>query len=526
MGIEPKVSMSILTFGEEVEFFAALEEAGRVAQGYSPNGAPFNQTYEYDEFGNMKGRSGTYYWQPYQSDAGSFSNNRRNGWSYSADGQVTANPASITDNAHSFSYDASNRLTNSIETIGSGTISYSPAYDGDGKLVYESQVTTGSLPSSSSSYVVRATGLGGQILTRLDQNGNKSITYVPAEGLLFATQTVTQNVAGVGWTQRDPVGISETGKGVYDPLGNYLPFQPHNDPRPPVGSYNSSSMAGFYASFASDPFQLNVGCIRDGLPTSCDRVLHDINSGLARQVTIGGTQNPNVALANAGFIPQVRSQEVRPNFPDPLDERNLFTEVVDVIDSVAIIPGRQTGFEPNPTNPQNNKGKPLSETEVDQLQSAVAGLLKDEKCSKFVRALLNQIGEDTHRKAYSSKVLDIFDAVRKQGGFGRRQMIASAEGGSTVGNKDAFINIGNYTVANEPYAMASLGRTIIHELLHIGSNTNQNYSHAMFKAAYAVAQSQGGYTLGSRPGPIDPQGKDFPNAYNFDDILFQACRVR
>jgi hypothetical protein len=233
--------------------------------------------------------------------------------------------------------------------------------------------------------------LGSQILTRLDQNGNKSITYVPADGLLFATQTVTQNMAGVAWTQRDPVGISETGKGVYDPLGNYLPFQPHDDPRPPVGSYNSSSMAGFYASFASNPFQLNVGCIRDGIPTSCDRVLHDINRGLASQVTISGTQNPNVALANAGFIPQVRSQEVRPNFPDPLDERNAFTFSVDVIDSVAIIPGRERGIVPDPTTPQN-RGIPTWDQHGKDEQK-IPKQRPDPDCDKKLAGIFADLGE-------------------------------------------------------------------------------------------------------------------------------------
>jgi len=34
---------------------------------------------------------------------------------------------------------------------------------------------------------------------------------------------------------------------------------------------------------------------------------------------------------------------------------------------------------------------------------------------------------------------------------------------------------------------------MIHELLHVGSSTNLDYSHyQMFKAAYAVAERQGG----------------------------------
>jgi hypothetical protein len=46
---------------------------------------------------------------------------------------------------------------------------------------------------------------------------------------------------------------------------------------------------------------------------------------------------------------------------------------------------------------------------------------------QFRRALLNQIGADTNRKAFSIKIVDIFDAVRKQGGFGTRPMSATPE---------------------------------------------------------------------------------------------------
>jgi len=46
----------------------------------------------------------------------------------------------------------------------------------------------------------------------------------------------------VEWTQKDPVGMTETGtdvmyKSVYDPLGNYVPYQPESAPGgPPPGS--------------------------------------------------------------------------------------------------------------------------------------------------------------------------------------------------------------------------------------------------------------------------------------------------
>ena len=97
----------------------------------------------------------------------------------------------------------------------------------------------------------------------------------------------------------------------------------------------------------------------------------------------------------------------------------------------------------------------------------------------------------------------------------------------TVGNGDAYINIGNWTFADDRFAFASVGRTMIHELLHVGSSTNLGYNHyQMFKAAYAVAERMGGFTLGRKPAEKDPGGKDYSSAYGFDDILFQACRVR
>src|SRR5882762_1747953 len=88
--------------------------------------------------------------------------------------------------------------------------------------------------------------LKGEIDTRLDQYGNHKSTNVPAEGLLFAMQ-VAGSSPSITWTQRNPHGVTEissAGPVVYDPLGNYIPFQFPADPRPPVGTYGSSSSTG------------------------------------------------------------------------------------------------------------------------------------------------------------------------------------------------------------------------------------------------------------------------------------------
>lgn len=268
----------------------SYDHVGRSTGGASINsaGSPYNQAYAYDQFGNMTSRVGSYYNYNNSmpaSDTATFTNNRRTGWSYNADGQITATTASSTDDPRTMAYDAAGRLTSSVETTAFNTVTYSAAYDGDGQLVKES--TNTSPGTSDTSYIVRSTVLG-DVLTRLDQSGNKKTTHVPAEGLLFATQR-TSGAPGafVQTTLRNPLGVSETNQAMYDPLGNYIPFQAHGDPRPPVGSYNSGSMSALSANQA-DPHSFGVGCIMDGLPTNCNKVAQAIERGRAKRLQILG----------------------------------------------------------------------------------------------------------------------------------------------------------------------------------------------------------------------------------------------
>jgi len=279
----------------------AYDTVGRVASSTSSNTEPFNQSYGYDAFGNLTSRSGTYYFQASQSDTGSYANNRRNGWSYDADGRISYTPPTTNDGTRNLWYDGAGQLVNNTNVSGSTSTNYTPAYDGDGQLAYERAQTTvnGSSASITTSYIMRSTVLRGEILTRLDQNGNKSSTYVPAEGLLFATQSMVGG-ASVTWTQRNPLGITETGLGVYDPLGNYVPFQHQQDPRPPAGSYNSSSMSGLAASLGNTSDYGGMGCLMDGLPTSCSRLLRTIQSGLGDKLILSGASR--AGLLRLGIV--------------------------------------------------------------------------------------------------------------------------------------------------------------------------------------------------------------------------------
>jgi hypothetical protein len=182
-----------------------------------------------------------------------------------------------------------------------------------------------------------------------------------------------------------------------------------------------------------------------------------------------------------------------------------------------------------PQDPAQFKGSPLSTEEVNQLHKDVTNLLSDSTCAQFMKALLKQIGSDTGRAEFSDNAIDIFNEVKSQGGFGRRQGAHGAEAGKTVGSREAFININRdigFATANYPGISAANGRQMLHELMHVASRTNSSYSHyEMARAAWEVATAQGFKGIGSKPSGGDPGGRDEPNSFIFDQILFQACNL-
>lgn len=130
-------------------------------------------------------------------------------------------------------------------------------------------------------------------------------------------------------THRNPLGTSETLRAIYDPLGNYVPFTPYQDPRPPVGSYNSASMGGLSASQAN-PDSYAVGCIMDGMPTTCNRAMQVINRDQARSVSVHG-------LASSPIIMRLMASYISVNYT-----RTLRLEPDGSI-SDTITPGGETG---------------------------------------------------------------------------------------------------------------------------------------------------------------------------------------
>lgn len=295
------------------------DHVGRVLYGGGLNNyrPPFNQSYAYDVYGNMTTRSGSYgYTWPWGSDTATYKNNRRDGWSYDADGHLTLSPATSTSDTRAWQYDAAGNLSVMTDTPTSGTAStLTTVNDGDGQPVREQY--TG--PTPVTDYLVRSSALGGAVVTRLSATGAKEITYVPTGGLVEARQRAYPNTSGqidrwTEWTHRDPTGTTEPGA-TYDPLGHYVkhippePSQPTQQP-PQWPTYGPS------AWYSAKPNDLSTGCILDGRPADCNSVMRELHAGSAVIDSISSTGL--VDLAGLGFIPSVERRHAR--VPDPNGE--------------------------------------------------------------------------------------------------------------------------------------------------------------------------------------------------------------
>jgi hypothetical protein len=109
---------------------------------------------------------------------------------------------------------------------------------------------------------------------------------------------------------RDPVGVTESNRGIYDPLGNYIPFQQPADPRPAPGSFSSASMSGLSGGL-SNPHSYGNACYFDGVPMNCTRAAMLVNHGAARIDTING-----ISLSSqGGASPGAQQTATNPQVP-------------------------------------------------------------------------------------------------------------------------------------------------------------------------------------------------------------------
>jgi hypothetical protein len=462
-----------------------------------------------------------------QNSSDSYTNNRHNQvgqlYQFDADGRMTSGEYVA------YEYDAAGRA-NTVWSSSTATL----GLDGDGQqvksaeTVYDPQTQT---DVTTTKYYLRSTVLGGEVLTELESDGYYSRAFVYAGGAVLATQERWGGSEQVSWEHRDPSNASYRTSAVGNPVGVQAELDPVgankgvSDPAYQQSIPDEGALAP-YPSF-NNPAQPNMTYSIDGVRVPLDHfmVMFNLNfkSNLYLAEQVAGASTPSLIGYSVSRFHGRLIRDFGLNLDrahdEALEQSNLTRNWL--VDS-------NWDFDSSllPQNPF--KGAPLSTEEVNQLGKDVSNLLSNPKCAKFMNALLKQIGADTGKTAFSENAMDIFNAVRKQGGFSRRQGPFGAEGGDTVGNRRAFINI-NYNIdfatANYPLVSAANGRQILHELMHVASGTSSDYSHyEMANAAWEVATSQGFKGIGPQPSGGDPGGRDVPNADVFNSILFRACR--
>jgi YD repeat-containing protein len=233
---------SIFDRAFDYDHIGRLQEArtGSEARGGSAPDGPFKQTYTYDVWENTTARSYRIWSSSMQSDGGTFTNNRRQFWTYDNEGNLGSDPDA------SYGYDAAGRQNHFVSNVTVGgwptehpqqpAMEILQTFDGDSASAKKTTINRWEEylneevqihQSTSSVYYLRSTALG-KVIAGLDETGYKRQGYVFAGGMQIATQHVWNPGFGydVELTTTSPATGSEymvggpyLGRKELDPLG-------------------------------------------------------------------------------------------------------------------------------------------------------------------------------------------------------------------------------------------------------------------------------------------------------------------
>jgi RHS repeat-associated protein len=183
--------------GRPTHFTSGSNARHHTGQGGTPlHDGPYSQGYAFDVWGNrtwMEGWGGMGH-----NETVSYTNNKRDGFTYDAAGNLT------NDLGQTFTYDATGQQV----TASSGGYSLQQIYDGD-------RLRSKKVDNGVTTYYLRSTVLGGQIVAELNGSGTWTRGFVYAGAQLLAVQQNNQ----VSWVHQDPVAKS---KRITDGSGNVI----------------------------------------------------------------------------------------------------------------------------------------------------------------------------------------------------------------------------------------------------------------------------------------------------------------
>lgn len=305
----------------------AYDDLGRLKEAYSGTQArdfrdgtstpifaavPFRQTYSYDTWGNLTGRTGRF-WSADDVLTETYNKQDRNiNWEYDEDGRLIsrneASPNGLTYEPLRNTFDSAGRLVQQSQlttkpprsshlTETKTTVTNIRSYDGNGlaaKITRKTQINSNA-PSSGATYYLFSTVLGGRAVSEYNPSGVRLLSSVFAGGGLVANQKMfTDGSTKLLWEHTNPVvgdqiNTNTLGEVVarttVDPtgvnVGDSDPFATSSEPN--LESSEGMSQASVDAKVAQlVPGFGSMQCSVNNLAASCGFISGLISSGAAK----------------------------------------------------------------------------------------------------------------------------------------------------------------------------------------------------------------------------------------------------
>jgi YD repeat-containing protein len=393
---------------------------GGAARGDS-SAIPYHETFGFNAWGDTTYRFTETWSQDDFADAATFTNGRRDGWGYEADGNIK------TIETRNYSYDAAGNRVSMTGQLWSGS-NYFPtsttnAYDGDGQKVEEVL----SWPSPFTTRYLRSSVLGGKIAQEINSAG-QTINYVY---LPDGTQLSTL-IGFPKWRHEAPAGT-----GLYENYQsgfvNRVEFDPVKAnvgltaPPPPDtnggdGDIGSNHNGGPSDSRYSDMANPAGGCYDIGgaiLP--CTWSIFDVLD----KFVWTPARNPAASVPPESPGTWVHPKRVVPvNIPNPFDK---YVDVPVARVDTTYTPGywkyapapfvNITTGQSSAANQQDTiTERPFSEADLDAIRAKIVEIASRGRCGSFLSRLLTNAGAGDDPPVRTN-IVDLFDLVRRQGGF-------------------------------------------------------------------------------------------------------------
>lgn len=285
----------------------SYDSAGRVTQaltgqeargGTATDDRPYKANYTYDEWGNLIRRPNSRVWnRPFSFDSTvvqqHYTNDRNDAWQYNAEGDL------VSDDDVQYGYDASGGAVSVTADDEVRTMNY----DGDGRRWKTAESVTrydeagnATTTTTSASYELRSAVLGGQVLVKLDAQGQRQRGYVYLGQEVLAWQKQSGQTQSVVWEHTDASGASlrVTGQGgaavttesaELDPSGMNagLKSPPPFFPNHPRREQEDMTHPGFADAIGSGATECRI----DGVMAPCSMAMGMLQRGTGVELAAG-----------------------------------------------------------------------------------------------------------------------------------------------------------------------------------------------------------------------------------------------